>query len=134
VGAQFAAIGYLVWRTDFVAPEAWAAVQLLGGALALWAIAAMRRSRLRIRPEPSPEAQLVTEGPYRRVRHPMYTALLLVCWPPALAAFRWDSLLVAALLTLALVAKLRYEERLLVGRFPGYAEYRRRSAALLPGF
>ncbi|MFW6198491.1 MAG: methyltransferase family protein, partial [Acidobacteriota bacterium] len=79
--------------------------------------------------------ELVVAGPYRRVRHPLYSAGLLLLAGVGLAT---DS---AALLVLdALVACLMLgmiiprEEELLLERFGDqYAEYRRRSGRLLPG-
>ena len=45
--------------------------------LLLWAMAAMQKSKLRILPEPSGNAALITIGPHHFIRHPMYTAIML---------------------------------------------------------
>ena len=112
------------------------AAQLAEGCAALlgaWALAAMRRSRLRVMPEVAPGAALVTAGPYRWIRHPMYAAGLL--FTGALAADRCTPLRVGLWLALVAVlsAKLAREERFLRARFPGYAEYARRTRRLVPG-
>ena len=49
-----------------------------GGALGLWALAAMPIRQLRVVPETHPRGRLVRSGPYRMIRHPMYSAVLLV--------------------------------------------------------
>jgi protein-S-isoprenylcysteine O-methyltransferase Ste14 len=75
---------------------------------------------------------LVTTGPYRFVRHPIYAGLIL-------ATFGW-SLFRANLLGLALTAvlfiffdlKSRHEERWLVEAHPAYPEYQRRVRKLVP--
>ena len=46
-------------------------------ALGLWALSANRPGNFNIRPEPKTDGQLVQTGPYRWIRHPMYTAVLL---------------------------------------------------------
>jgi protein-S-isoprenylcysteine O-methyltransferase Ste14 len=112
------------------------AVQGGGLAIAAWAFVVMIAAQhrlFRIAPDPTGHTQLVTWGPYRWVRHPMYLAILLVVGPTWLAwASSWRS---AAFVMLAgvLIAKLRHEERLLLGWFEGYAAYRVSTWRLLPG-
>jgi protein-S-isoprenylcysteine O-methyltransferase Ste14 len=79
--------------------------------------------------------ELVTHGIYRRVRHPMYLALLLYCLGQALVLPNWvagPSYLVAFGLLFAL--RVGPEERMLLEQFgPQYAEYMARTKRLLPG-
>jgi protein-S-isoprenylcysteine O-methyltransferase Ste14 len=77
---------------------------------------------------------VISSGPYAAVRHPMYTAavILYVATPVALAS--WWGLLPAAVLTAVIVWRLIDEEKYLVQRLAGYAEYRRRvTTRLVPG-
>jgi len=96
------------------------------------ALAAMGRV-MQVSPVPKDEGRLITRGPYRKLRHPMYTAIVLVV---AGMALREPTLAVAsagAALTLLLLAKARFEERLLQSRYPDYAEYRRYTWGVIPG-
>ncbi len=80
------------------------------------------------------EHALVRSGPYRVVRHPVYTALIALALGTAIVSGRALSLAGAALFLVAYVRKLRIEERVLAERFGAeWVEYRRRSWALLPG-
>ena len=80
------------------------------------------------------EHSLVRSGPYRRVRHPIYTGLLLAIAGSALALAEWRGVLAVLLAAVALIIKLRREERWMLERFGNdYAEYRKASWALLPG-
>lgn len=79
--------------------------------------------------------RLVTEGLYRRVRHPMYLALLVYGLGQALAlpnAVAGPSYLAAMLLLIAF--RLGPEERMMVEAFgESYEVYRKRTKRLVPG-
>ena len=105
----------------------------LGTVLGLWALGYNKIGNFNIRPEVREEAELVTGGPYRRIRHPMYTALLLACAGLVAIDPRPLRLLLLAALTLVLNAKAAREEALLAQRFPDYADYAKRAARFLPG-
>lgn len=77
--------------------------------------------------------ELVTSGPYRIVRHPIYTGLLLAFVGSALARGDARGVLAVAIAFWALWRKLKLEERWMRGQFPdAYEAYSRRVAALLP--
>lgn len=111
----------------------WLAFSLAGIALGGWALAHNRPGNFRILPEPMPHGRLVTTGPYRRVRHPMYASLLLFLLGVVL--FRGGLLAAGGWIALVgvLVAKTRREEAALRARFPEYARYAARTWRLLPG-
>lgn len=81
------------------------------------------------------EHRLVTHGVYRRVRHPMYLALLLYSLGQALVLPNWiagPSYLAAMLLLFAF--RVGPEERMMHERFGAdYEQYRQRSRRLIPG-
>ncbi|EQD65405.1 Isoprenylcysteine carboxyl methyltransferase [mine drainage metagenome] len=80
------------------------------------------------------EHSLIRSGPYRHVRHPIYTGILLAFVGSALALAEWRGVLAVLLAAVALIIKLRREERWMLERFGSdYAEYRKASWALLPG-
>ena len=108
------------------------ALLLVGLALALQAFTGLGASLTPL-PDPKPGAALVTRGPYRRCRHPLYQAILLCSVGVGLAL---GSLLHLALL-LALVAvlggKARREEGQLLPLHPDYPAYRAATAAIIAG-
>ena len=79
--------------------------------------------------------RLITDGIYRRVRHPMYMALLLYSVGQALVIPNWvagPSYLIA--FGTLFVFRLRAEERMMLQQFGGqYAEYMARTRRLVPG-
>lgn len=79
--------------------------------------------------------ELVQAGPYRFIRHPIYTGLLLLFLGNALQVGDWRGLLAVAIVSASFWRKLRLEERWLQERFGDtYRSYRQRTGALLPRF
>jgi protein-S-isoprenylcysteine O-methyltransferase Ste14 len=78
--------------------------------------------------------QLVTDGPYALVRHPIYTGLLTAVVGSAIAVDAWRALLAVVLVVIAFARKMRLEEQWMREVFgASYDDYRRRVPALVPG-
>jgi protein-S-isoprenylcysteine O-methyltransferase Ste14 len=77
---------------------------------------------------------VIATGPYASVRHPMYTAAIILYAATPLALASWWGLVPAAVLVLIIVWRLTDEEAYLVRNLAGYAEYQSRvRARLVPG-
>jgi hypothetical protein len=78
--------------------------------------------------------ELVVKGPYRIVRHPIYTGLILAVAGTGLALDKGIGFFMALLVFASYWLKMRVEEKLMMETFPEeYPEYRRRVKALIPG-
>jgi len=75
---------------------------------------------------------LIRSGPYRHLRHPIYSGMLLAFLGMALAFGEWRGLLALALVFASFARKSRMEERFMRETFPEYAEYQRETRALIP--
>lgn len=142
VVSQFVAMG-LVMASILVPPRWPEGAQTLLGALggvlavagatiAVWASRALGRG-LTPFPLPSSRGELVTNGPFRLVRHPVYAGGLVLFLGWSLYAG-----VVALAFTLLLGVlwdrKARLEERHLRHRYPGYEAYARRvRGRIVPG-
>ena len=84
-------------------------------------------------PRPRDTAVLIQDGVYRRLRHPIYAALMLIAigWSLLMASFLALGLAIA--LALLLDLKARREEIWLRDRYPGYAEYATHTKRFVPG-
>lgn len=77
--------------------------------------------------------ELVLAGPYRHVRHPIYSGLLLAFVGSALARAEWRGLLALVLAWLAFWRKWRVEERFMRETFGrAYSDYAARTPAVIP--
>jgi protein-S-isoprenylcysteine O-methyltransferase Ste14 len=80
-----------------------------------------------------PEARgLVTRGPYRLVRHPVYLGELGACAGLVLGAPSTWNLCAAGVLLAAQLVRMRLEERALELEFPEYAAYAAHTPKLIP--
>jgi protein-S-isoprenylcysteine O-methyltransferase Ste14 len=78
--------------------------------------------------------ELVTDGPYKIVRHPIYTGVMTGALGSALAiGFSW--LLIFIFISAVFVSRLALEENIVEGAFPeAYAQYKRKTPwQLIPG-
>jgi protein-S-isoprenylcysteine O-methyltransferase Ste14 len=134
VALQFALIAWLIWP---LTPQRWSppALILVGCAagLGLWTLLHNRPGNFNIRPEPKASGRLVTGGPYRYMRNPMYAALLLFAAAEVLAYADLWKLACWTMLALVLLAKAMLEERGLRARFPDYDTYAKRVRRFIPG-
>ena len=122
------------WRTDWIAPSSGLAMQvglvlwLFGAVVGLWTLWHLRRS---FSLEPQARA-LVTSGPYRLARHPIYAAYILQ-YAGVWLAHTTVPLGVVLLAWLGItVVRIHFEEKVLEAAFPGYAQYRSSVGAFGP--
>lgn len=139
-------IAFMIWRaalvpraghvrtgaigSDLVTAIVSAGLCASGILLAIWARLHLGRNW-----SPAPavkhDHELVTSGPYSRIRHPIYTGMLMAMLGSALLMPVWFIILLA--FGAMFVRRVRTEERLMESQFPGrYPEYERRTWALLP--
>ena len=76
--------------------------------------------------------QLVKRGPYRLVRHPIYTGVLLMCSAPGIQFGRLHFWLGFIIIGVGLWIKLKQEESIMLKHFPEYSDYRKQVKALVP--
>jgi len=137
VALQFGALGALgltaapaLMRQPFQ-PWAWLLIGLSGG-IGIWALLANRPGNFNIRPTPHAQGKLVAHGPYRWIRHPMYTAVSLAGLGCALALGTVVAWLLWAVLCLVLLVKALLEERWMAALHPAYAQYQARTRRFIP--
>ena len=75
---------------------------------------------------------LVRSGPYRRLRHPIYTGVLLAFFGMVLVIGEWRALVALGLVLISFAIKSGQEEQRMREVFPEYEQYHRETNALIP--
>ncbi len=75
---------------------------------------------------------LVTTGPYRFIRHPIYAAILLFVWTGVAANWSLQAGALGLVASAMTVLRMLLEESLVVERYPEYADYARRTRRVIP--
>jgi protein-S-isoprenylcysteine O-methyltransferase Ste14 len=106
-------------------------VQLLAIALSVWARISFPAGTFRVAATPA-ATTVIRRGPYRLIRHPMYTAALLVVWSGILSHLNWWTLVLGVAVTAITAIRIVLEERVLRQRFSDYEAYVKDTAAVIP--
>jgi protein-S-isoprenylcysteine O-methyltransferase Ste14 len=137
--AQFGVIGLMVVlprETHYIASSGWRALgmvsMVVGGAIGFWSAFFLGRG-LTPTPVPNGATELVTRGPYRFVRHPMYVAVVLFMGGVAIRSGTWFAWPLLVGLIALFVVKSRWEEEQLEEVFRGYGAYKGRTPRFVPG-
>jgi protein-S-isoprenylcysteine O-methyltransferase Ste14 len=107
-------------------------LQIAGMVIGIWALTIMGIGNMNISPLVKQGGVLVTRGPYRLIRHPMYLAVLLVLWPLIIDHSSLLRITAGFVLTIDLIIKMLFEEGLLKKQFAEYKAYMRTTKRLIP--
>lgn len=99
--------------------------------LMVWARLTFGRRSFHFTANPT-EGELVTVGPYRLIRHPIYSAVCLFTLAGVAAHWSWPSGALFGLVLGGALMRLRCEEILLAARYPQYADYAAKTWRLIP--
>lgn len=99
--------------------------------LFVWARLTLRGRSFHVAANPT-EGGLVTSGPYRHIRHPIYSAMSLVVVAGAAAHWSWGSVLLASLVLGCALLRILCEETLVTERYPEYRQYAANTWRMIP--
>ena len=126
-----AATGLVVRGAFFSSQPAVIMAEVTAVALMVWARLTFGRRSFHAAANPT-AGGLVTTGPYRYIRHPIYTAVCLFGWAGVLAHWSLINVLLGALLLVGAVGRMLCEERLIIEAYPEYRDYARVTWRMVP--
>jgi protein-S-isoprenylcysteine O-methyltransferase Ste14 len=128
-------VGLVLTRGLFFRSPVVVMIQVAAVALMVWARFAFGRRSFHPGADVT-AGDLVTTGPYRFIRHPIYTAACVFCWAGVLANVAVVPavmpLAAGVLLLIGAFTRMLAEERLLVERYPEYRIYAKGTKRMVP--
>lgn len=140
VAIQFLLLGVMVfyprdagWVPTDLLRSSGAFFMAAGVAIGLWSAAYLGRGLTPL-PLPNGSTDLVTSGPYRLVRHPIYSSVMLLGIGMTMRSGSWIVLAGFLGLMVLFAVKSRWEEMHLADAFPGYERYMDATGRFIPRF
>ena len=122
---------YLLFSGSLFAVNLSLAVQVLAAAVMIWARHSFMPGAFNIHAEPK-EGPLISSGPYKFIRHPMYSSVLVIIWTGILNHFSALNLGIAVFVTVVVYIRVITEEQYLRAHYPSYLDYSRDTKLIIP--
>ena len=105
--------------------------QLLSVGFSIWARRSFQKEQFSIHAEPS-NGSLLTTGPYKFVRHPMYTSALFLIWISIIGHLSILTVAIGLAVSTVILIRIITEEQLLRERFLDYNLYALKTKTIIP--
>ncbi len=93
-----------------MAQNYWLFVQIVGFVISLWGVLTMKLGNFNIQPEVKPTAHFIMAGPYKIIRNPMYTGIILFFGTGVISNFSIFHLIVFTILSIVLLEKIKWKK------------------------
>jgi protein-S-isoprenylcysteine O-methyltransferase Ste14 len=107
------------------------AIQIIAALLMIWARVTFGRRSFHATASPT-EGGLITTGPYRYIRHPIYASILYFIWAGVFAHISILNFFLASISCAAVAIRIVAEEKLIVVQYPEYTDYASRTKRIIP--
>jgi len=122
---------YLLISGNLFAINIFLVFQILAIAVMPWARRSFQPGQFNIRAEPK-EGPIISSGPYKLIRHPMYASALVIIWSGILGHFSPINLLIGVLVTIVISFRIVTEEKYLRVHHPAYQDYASKTKRIIP--
>ena len=106
-------------------------IQVLSVLLMVWARITFGRRSFHAGAEPT-EGGLITTGPYRFIRHPIYASILYFFWAAIITNWTLINAGIGVVVTFCLVIRMIAEEKLVALKYPDYESYSSCTKRIIP--
>ena len=124
-------VGLLATRTLLSSSLIVISLQAVAVLLFLWARITFGRRSYHVVADPT-AGGLVTGGPYRYIRHPIYAGICLFTSAGVSAHWSWSAGLCGGIVLVSAVIRIFCEESLVTARYPEYAQYSATTWRMIP--
>lgn len=124
-------LGLIIMRQFFSSSPLVISLQVVGVSLMIWARVVFGRRSFHASATPT-QGGLVTNGPYRYIRHPIYSGMTLVTLAGVGGHWSGASGLCGAVVLGGAALRIFCEENLVRARYPEYAEYSATTWRMIP--
>ncbi len=126
------ALMILILRKSIIAEGLFAIlIQILAVTLMIWARVKFGFRSFHAAANPT-DGGLITTGPYRYLRHPIYAALIYFLWAGIFSHISFFNILLGLIATAGLLIRIFAEERLVTEKYPEYSGYALRTKRIIP--
>lgn len=105
---------------------------IVGATIGVLALKKHKVGNFNIRPDIKEHCELVTDGIYKYIRHPMYLSVLTMMFGVLILYFSLYELILYIFLVLTLITKLSYEESLWISHSLEYEDYKKQTKKIIP--
>jgi protein-S-isoprenylcysteine O-methyltransferase Ste14 len=106
-------------------------IQILSVCLMVWARTTFGSRSFHLAANPT-EGGLVTSGPYRYIRHPIYASIVYFTTAGVVANLNLVNGVLLGLLCSGVAVRVYCEEKLIMTKYPDYADYAGRTRRIIP--
>jgi protein-S-isoprenylcysteine O-methyltransferase Ste14 len=129
--ATIAIVSLVFTESLFATEPVGITIQIVAALLMVWARVTFGRRSFHASAIPT-EGGLMTTGPYRFLRHPIYAAILYFVWSGVASHFSLLSCMCGIAATAGLIIRMLAEERMVVAKYPEFTEYAARTKRVIP--
>ena len=123
---------YLLISGNLLSPSPFViAIQVLALALGIWARRTFKAGQFSTGAE-AKDGQLLMSGPYKFIRHPIYTTVLTLVWSSVIGHPSLITFIISLAMTVVTVIRIATEEQFLRARYQGYSEYSQATKRIVP--
>jgi len=122
---------YLLISGNLFSSNLFLVVQVLAIAMLPWARRSFQSGQFNIHAEPK-EGQMISSGPYRFIRHPMYASALVIIWSGVLGHFSYLNFVVGVIVAVVISIRIMIEEQYLCARYPEYLDFALKTKMIIP--
>lgn len=106
-------------------------VQVLAIALMSWARRSFQPGQFNIHAEPK-EGQMISSGPYKYIRHPMYASAFVIIWSGILGHISYLNFVIGVIVAIVISIRIMTEEEYLRSHYPEYLDFSRKTKMIIP--